>query len=219
MNVIDVIAPEDLIKTPLRTDALRNGEAVIGERMLVAKDGSRIDSELSARMLPDGRIQAIVRDIRERKNTEEQIKKLNKDLEARVAERTAQLQATNRELLAEVTQRKHLEQQLREQAAEVQTQYERLAAIVANVNTALALFDTEGRVTVANAAWLKISGSTAGEGIGQRYNELAHYQEHTSASKSRPLLITCLLQANRFPIMNPAQRTPSTHRAYMLTAL
>jgi len=70
MNIRDLVSPEELEKSPLQLDKLRNGKSLMTERMLVCKDGSRIICELSARMLPDGRFQSIVRDITERKISE-----------------------------------------------------------------------------------------------------------------------------------------------------
>ncbi|HET6314754.1 MAG TPA: ATP-binding protein, partial [Chloroflexia bacterium] len=98
LNVTQVIAPEDLEKTPLRFEELKGGEPVIGERVLVRPNGSRLPVELSARMLSNGNVQVIVRDITLRKLAEEQIQRLNEDLERRVAERTAELQEANRRL-------------------------------------------------------------------------------------------------------------------------
>ncbi len=46
------------------------------------------------------RCTALIRDITERKRAEEEIRRLNAELEERVAQRTAQLEATNKELAA-----------------------------------------------------------------------------------------------------------------------
>ena len=72
-NVVDLIAPEDLAAQPLRTDLLRDGHPITGERLLVRKDSTRLPVELSARMLSDGTIQVVVRDITQRKRLENEI--------------------------------------------------------------------------------------------------------------------------------------------------
>lgn len=91
-NIAELVAPEDLAQTPFRLEALRSGMSLIGERVLLCKDGSRMPVELSARMLSNGTVQNIIRDIRLRKEAEAQIQRLNEDLERRVTERTAELQ-------------------------------------------------------------------------------------------------------------------------------
>jgi PAS domain S-box-containing protein len=75
LNVSDVIAPQSLAETPLRYEALRTGQPLLGERVLLRKDGSSIPVELSARMLSDGRFQVIVRDITQRKVMEQEIRR------------------------------------------------------------------------------------------------------------------------------------------------
>lgn len=109
--VTDFIDPDDLAATPLRWDQLKDGKAVLGERVLLRKDGTRVCIELSARMLSDGHVQTIIRDITKRKEAEEQIKQLNIELERRVIARTAQLESTNRELQKEIAERERLEAQ------------------------------------------------------------------------------------------------------------
>lgn len=71
LSVIDIIAPEDLAAQPLRLEALENHQRVRSERLLLRKDGRRVPTEISSRILPDGRFQAILRDITERKEAEE----------------------------------------------------------------------------------------------------------------------------------------------------
>jgi len=62
-----------LTDRPLRYDLVSGGENVINERLLTRKDGSTIPVEMRSKRLSDGTLQAIVRDIGERRRLEEQL--------------------------------------------------------------------------------------------------------------------------------------------------
>lgn len=74
-KISDLIPSDDIAATPLRLDELRQGKTVRTERRLIRKDGTLVPVEISARMLPDGRLQAIQRDITERKKAEQILRK------------------------------------------------------------------------------------------------------------------------------------------------
>jgi len=74
LNVRDVVAAEDEASPPLWFDELRAGKTVLSERRLRRKDGALLTVEISAKMLPNGTLQAIVRDVAER----EQVLKLHR---------------------------------------------------------------------------------------------------------------------------------------------
>jgi PAS domain S-box-containing protein len=69
-KISELIAPEDLQRQPLRMEELRRGETLLIERTFVRRNGKRIQCEVSAKMLPDGRFQSLVRDITSRKRAE-----------------------------------------------------------------------------------------------------------------------------------------------------
>ncbi|MEO5357949.1 MAG: PAS domain S-box protein [Nitrospirae bacterium YQR-1] len=70
LNVRDIVDTEDLAKRPLAFDKLKTGQTVMTERKLRRKNGTVFDVEISAKMLPDNRFQAFIRDITERKSME-----------------------------------------------------------------------------------------------------------------------------------------------------
>lgn len=70
-KISDLIPPEDLSKIPIRMDELKQGKIILSERRLIRKDGTLLPVEISARILSDGRLQGIQRDITERKQAED----------------------------------------------------------------------------------------------------------------------------------------------------
>ena len=85
---IDFLPPEDARALPAQFDELEAGKTVISEHRLICKDGSLLPVEVSTRLLPDGYLQGIVRDVTERKQTEEM-----------VARQAAELRQRNEELV------------------------------------------------------------------------------------------------------------------------
>ncbi len=109
LNVRDLIPAEDLAVDPIRFDELRAGKTLLNERRLRRKDGALLPVEISGKMIRDGVLQAIIRDITKRKRAEESLMKLNEQLEQRVAERTVELVEMNASLQAEMVERRKAE--------------------------------------------------------------------------------------------------------------
>ncbi len=80
MNVRDLIPDEERADDPPQLDQLRTGKTIIRERLVKRKDGTLLPVEVSAKLLPDGRLQGIVRDISKRKQEEEERQQLTEQL-------------------------------------------------------------------------------------------------------------------------------------------
>ncbi|MFZ0544946.1 MAG: PAS domain S-box protein [Candidatus Promineifilaceae bacterium] len=78
----ELIAPENLVEKPLLMDKLLEEKALIIERVMQRKDGTRLTVEVSARLLPVSGMQAVVRDISARIQSERALHRREKILEA-----------------------------------------------------------------------------------------------------------------------------------------
>ncbi|OGW52217.1 MAG: hypothetical protein A2Y81_03220, partial [Nitrospirae bacterium RBG_13_43_8] len=101
----DFLFQEDIPDFNKKLEIRRQGISGQYERRLMRKDGSTVWTLVSATpiMNKEGQLTATFAmhtDITERKRAEEEIRKLNEELEQRVIERTAQLEAANKELEA-----------------------------------------------------------------------------------------------------------------------
>jgi PAS domain S-box-containing protein len=105
-DVREFYAPENRGATATAKERLLRVGAMKGiERVGLKKDGTRLPLEGSAALIlgADRKPKAIIgmlRDVSERKQAEQEIFRLNTELERRVAERTAELEAANEELEA-----------------------------------------------------------------------------------------------------------------------
>jgi len=67
MTIADLILPTELDRLSRTRDRLLEGSTGVSEWTLRRKDGTEINTEVSAKIFPDGRWQGLVRDISERK--------------------------------------------------------------------------------------------------------------------------------------------------------
>ena len=72
-QISDLIAPDDMVTARTILGEWQQGKTMLTEWRLICKDGSLLPVEISGRMLSDGRFQSIIRDITERKQTEEKM--------------------------------------------------------------------------------------------------------------------------------------------------
>lgn len=72
LSVTDLFFKEELRERPLYFDSLKAGHSTIDYRRLKRKDGSFIDMEIVTKMMPDGKLMAVGRDITERRKAAEQ---------------------------------------------------------------------------------------------------------------------------------------------------
>ncbi|MBP4142269.1 PAS domain S-box protein [Flavobacterium sp. P4023] len=81
-NIKELYTNKEIKARPILFEELLNGKRTLLERTMLRKDGTLIDVEITAKMIADGRIVAIVRNITERKKINDDFKKMNKKMEA-----------------------------------------------------------------------------------------------------------------------------------------
>ncbi len=130
-----------------------HGDGMINdyETDLVDKDGSVRQFSFTGKIVTDGKGQplklaGVMRDIADRKHTEDVLRDARNELERRVQERTAELEVINKELRHEIEERKHAESAVRERQQFIQTVLDSLVDNIAVINK-------EGVIVSTNEAW------------------------------------------------------------------
>ena len=98
LDVRSVLAHDDAAQSGGLLCGLRVGDAVRIECGLLCKGGEALVADVSVKKMDDGRTQVIMRDATERDRAEKELSDLNRELERRVAERTAQLEQARKSM-------------------------------------------------------------------------------------------------------------------------
>jgi PAS domain S-box-containing protein len=145
-----------------------NGNVAGYEVRLKRKDGTLFWGISSVRPINfEGKaaLLGVFTDITERKQMEETLRKSHEELEARVRERTAELEEANKALQAEITERKRAEEETRRLLEAVQEEKDRLSALVNSISDEVWFADTQKRFTLANPSALREFGFGSADGI------------------------------------------------------
>ena len=170
-NAVEYVHPDDLKKG---LDALSEAVSKPGvhpvavETRVRHKDGSwRWLERMANNLLDDPAMKGVVfnhRDVTDRKVAEEEVRRLNENLEKRVAERSAQLEAA-------LAEHKQAEEAIRESE-------ERYRAVVEQAADGILLVDVDTkRIVEANAAYQNLLGYTAEEIVELTLYDVVPYSQ------------------------------------------
>ena len=168
--MLDVIHPEDFERVVAQSVEIWDSPGIAPPFIfrLRRKDGSWAHLEFAMNNLLEderiGGVVVIIRDVTERVRAEEEVRRLNSELERRVAERTAELQAA-------VMKLKENEELFR--------------ATFEGAATGIALLSTEGRYLRANRRFCTITGHRDGGLVGEDFHDTIHPGDAPEDEKRR----------------------------------
>jgi PAS domain S-box-containing protein/putative nucleotidyltransferase with HDIG domain len=112
----------------------------------------------------------LLKEIGERQRVEEEIKRLNEELEQRVIERTSELTTANQQLHDEITERKLAEEALKQSE-------EQYRSLVVNLDDVIFTVNAEGHVTYISPVIERFAGYKAVEIIGKPFMSYIHPED------------------------------------------
>ena len=168
-NVSDLIAGfQQESHAALWAKTQANGMATI-EVYHQRKDGTRFPAEARLTVLESGArplMLALARDVTKRKQTEEEVRRLNAELSRRVEERTSQLASASQERDQELSARKRAEEAWREQSRF-------LSVLLETVPVPIFFKDAAGHYLGCNRAFEELAGLSRREIEGQTVHDVA----------------------------------------------
>ncbi|MFX0093068.1 MAG: PAS domain S-box protein, partial [Candidatus Hodarchaeota archaeon] len=157
MSVSQIVGKGEYEDSLYVKEALLAGEKVpVYERVFRRKDGSEFPVEIDVALVCDTNgspphFQSVVREITERKQAEETLKKAQVKLEHRVREHTTELTRTNERLQKEIIERKQVERALQESEEKYRFLFE-------NAPVGIGISNMEGKIINYNRHMQKITG-------------------------------------------------------------
>ncbi len=115
-------------------------------------------------------------EVGERRRAEEEVRRLNEQLEERVRERTAQLESANEALAADVSERRKAESALAQEK-------ERLVVTLRSLAEGVITTDVEGRIVLMNPAAERHTGRRSEEVLGTRVGEVFRVADRFDRSR------------------------------------
>jgi len=110
------------------------------------------------------------------RRTSAEIRRLNQDLERRIAERTLQLEAFNQALRKEIAERKGVEEVLRQSE-------DRLRLVIDTIPQQIWSGTPDGSLYFFNAQWLSYTGLTQEEAQGDGWQRILHPDDRERATR------------------------------------
>lgn len=149
------------------------------ETVRMHKDGRLIDVSITASPISDTQgkiigVSKVVRDITESKAVQDEVRRLNEELEQRVVDRTAELEAANDKLLKEIVGRQQAEEILKQSE-------ESTRLIIDTAYDAFIAIDSKGKILTWNTQAEATFGWPREEMIGNKLSEKIIPQQHRQA--------------------------------------
>jgi PAS domain S-box-containing protein len=147
------------VEERLRTTYEKKEQTPFKEAKILRLDGREVDVEAASALISYSckpAAQVVIRDITERKQAEEALRRANEELETRVRERTQDLRTTVDTLRQEIEER-----------TKVEKERSRLASAVQSTAEGVVVTDSRGMIQYVNPAFEKITGYGREEVLGR----------------------------------------------------
>jgi PAS domain S-box-containing protein len=188
LTYADITHPDDMKASKEYVKRLISGEinSFSMEKRYIKKDGSHAWGHLTASCVrkPDGQLEytiAVIEDISARKQAEAALRRAHEELEARVHERTLELNEANEALRSEIERSRGME-------AEVTRAYHMMHDIIEKAPFGIYVVTELGSIEYVNAAMLKISGDDDSEFRNMNVFELPTYRDIGLSERLRSAL-------------------------------